>query len=84
MLEARTPSLSRGMDAPIVGCLELEDDTLVDKSRASLFEDHSGGERLDGGPLSLDRDLRGGIGEGLDGHVAVMRDNRGRRSLKGG
>ena len=40
MLEARTPGLCRGrMDAPLVGCLELEDDTLVDESRESLFED---------------------------------------------
>jgi len=70
MLEARTSGLCRGMDAPFVGCLELEDDILVDESRDNLFEDPSSGERPVGGPLSLDRDLRGGIGERLRGHEA--------------
>ena len=65
------------MDPPPVGVLELKDNSFVDESRESLFEDLSCCERLDEGPLSLDRDLRGGIGEGLDGHVAVMRDNKG-------
>jgi hypothetical protein len=67
MLEARAPDLSGGMDAPIVGSLELEDDSLVLESRESLFEDPSGGEGPDGGSLSLDRDLRGGtvLGKGL-------------------
>ena len=36
-----------------------------------MFEGAPGGERpLGKGSLSLDRDLRGGIGEGLEGHVA--------------
>ena len=52
--------------------LELEDNPFVDEARESLLEDPSCCERPDGGPLSLDRDLRGGIGEGLRGHVAVM------------
>ena len=38
-----------------------------------MFEDSSDCERSDGDPLSLDRDLRGGIGEGLGRHVVVMR-----------
>ncbi len=38
-----------------------------------MFEGSYGGERQDGGSLSLDRDLRGGIGEGLGGHVAGIR-----------
>jgi hypothetical protein len=38
-----------------------------------VFEDSSSCERPNGGPLSLDRDLRGGIGEGLGEHAAVMR-----------
>ena len=42
-----------------------------------MFKDPSGGERPDGGPLSLDRDLRGGIGEGLGGHVAVKKGELG-------
>ena len=83
MLEARTHGLCRGMDAPIVGCLELEDDTPVDESRDGLFENFSGGERPDGGSLSLDRDLRGGIWKELDGHVAVMRDGRRDQSRAG-
>ena len=66
------------MDAPLVGGLELEANSFVDEARESLFEDPSGGERLaDGGPLSLDYDLRGGIGERLGGHVAVMRGELG-------
>ena len=80
MLEARAPGLGGGMDTPVIGSLELEDDSLVLESRESMFEDHSGGEGPDGGSLSLDRDLRGGIGEGLDGHVTVMRDGRTGRS----
>ena len=36
-----------------------------------------GGERPDGDPLSLYRDLLGGIGEGLGGHIAVMRGKLG-------
>jgi hypothetical protein len=46
---------------------------LVDEANESLFKESSGCERIDGGSLSLDRDLRGGIGEGLWGHVAGMR-----------
>ena len=80
MLEARAPGLSGGMDPPIVGRLELEDDSFVLESREGLFEDRSGGEGPHGGSLSLDSDLRGCIGEGLDGHVAVMRDGRVGRS----
>ena len=72
MLEARSYILYRWVDASIVGGLELEDSFFVDEARESLFEDSSGGERPDGGPLSLDCDLRGRIGEGLGGHVAVM------------
>ena len=48
---------------------ELEDRSLVDEAGDCLFEGSSGGERPDKGSLSLDRDLRGGIGEGLGGHV---------------
>jgi len=65
------------MDPPLVGGSELKDKSFVDESRESLFKDPSGCERQDGGPLYLDRDLRGGIGEGLGGHVAVMRDEKG-------
>ncbi len=72
MLEVRSSSLYRWVDAPLVGGLELEDKSFVNEARESLFEDPSGCERPDGGPLSLDRDLRGGIGKWLGGHVAVM------------
>jgi hypothetical protein len=48
--------------------------SFVDEARESLFEDSTSGcEGPYGSPLSLDRDLRGGIGEGLGGHVAEMR-----------
>ena len=65
MLEARSSSLCRRVDAPLAGGLELEDSSLVDDARESLFEDSSGCEGPGGSPLCLDRDLRGGIGEGL-------------------
>ena len=38
-----------------------------------MFQCRSGSEGPDGGPLSLDRDLRGGIGEEIGGHVAGVR-----------
>jgi hypothetical protein len=38
-----------------------------------LFEGPSSGERPNKGSLSLDRDLRGGIGEGLEGYIEGMR-----------
>ncbi len=60
------------MDAPIAGGLELEDRSFVDEARESLLEDPSGCERPYGGPLSLDRYLRGGIGVGLGGHATVV------------
>ena len=74
VLEVWTPGLCRWVNAPFVGGLELEDNSFVDEARDSLFEDPSGGERPDGGPLSLYRDLRGGIVEGLGGHVVAKRD----------
>ena len=52
--------------------MELEDSSFVDEAREILFDDPSGCERPDGVPLSLDRNLRGGNGEGLGGHVAMM------------
>jgi hypothetical protein len=73
MLEARSSILYRWVDASIVGGLELEDSFFVDEARESLFENPSGCERPDGGPLSLDRDLRGGIERGLGGNEAVVR-----------
>ena len=73
MLEARSSSLCRRVDAPLVGGLELEDSSVVVEARESLFEESSGCEGPYGSPLSLDRDLRGSIGEGLGGHVAEMR-----------
>jgi hypothetical protein len=73
MLKARSSGLCRWVDSLLVGGLELEDSSFVDEARESLFEDSSGCERPYGGPLSLDRNFRGGIEEGLRGHVAVMR-----------
>ena len=73
VLEARSSGLCRRVDPPLVGGLELEDSSFFDEARESLFEDSSGCEGPDGIPLSLDHSLRGGIGGGLGGHVAVMR-----------
>jgi len=84
MLEARIPGLRGGIGTPIVGGLELEDNSFVLESRESLFEDLSCGEGPDWGSLSLDRALRGGIGEGLDGHVAIMRNGGTGRSRANG
>ena len=81
--EARSSGLCRGVDAPFAGCLELENDTPFDESRDGLFQNPSSGERLDRGSLSLDRDLRGGIGRVLDEHVAVMQDGRRGHSRAG-
>ncbi len=75
VLVAKTFGLGRRVDAPIVGGLELQDNTCIDEAGESLFKDPSIGEGPDGGPLSLDRDLRGGIVGGLGGHIVAMRDN---------
>ena len=73
MLEARTSGMCRWVDAPLVVGLKLEDDSFVDEAQESLFEGYSGSEEPNGSPLSLGRDLWGGIGEGLGVHVTVMR-----------
>ena len=70
VLEARSHGLCRGMDAPLVRGIELQDRSFVDESCHGLFEHPFGSERPDGGSLSLELDLRGGIEEGLGGHVA--------------
>ncbi len=73
MLEAQTFGLCRRVDAPLAGGLELEVSSFIDEAQESLLEGSSGCEGPDGSLLSLDRDLRGGIGEGLWAHVSVMR-----------
>ena len=54
----------------------VHDYSLSDEAGDCLFEGTFGGERPDGSSLSLDRDLRGGIGEGLGEHVAGMRSEK--------
>ncbi len=46
----------------------------VDEAGDGSFKGCSGSEGPYTGPLSLNRDLRGGIGEGLGGHVAEVRE----------
>ena len=74
VLEARTSDLGRGVNTPFVRGIELSDNTFVDEASDGSFEGRSGSEGPCRGPLSLDRDLRGGIGEGLGGHEAEGRD----------
>ena len=62
------------MDGPIVPRGELLDGAVFDEDGDGSLEGCSGSEGPHGGPLSLDRDLRGGIGEGLGGHEAEGRD----------
>ncbi len=70
VLEAGASRLGRRVDAPFTRGREFSDGSLVDEVGDGRFEGTSGSERPYGGSLSLDRDLRGGIGEGLGGHVA--------------
>jgi hypothetical protein len=76
MLEAKSFGFCRWVDSPFVWRRALVDCSSVEEAGESLFENSSGCEGPDGGPLSLDRDLRGGIGEGLGKHVTVMRGVR--------
>ena len=70
MLEAASSGLGRGVNTPFVPGSELADNAFVDAVGDDSFKGCSSSEGPYKGPLSLDRDLRGGIGEGLGGHVA--------------
>ena len=61
------------MNAPFVRGGELLDGALVDDAGDSSLKGCSGSEGPHGGSLSPDRDLRGGIREGLGGHEAGVR-----------
>ena len=74
MLEAASPGLGRGVNTPLFRGSELADSAFVDKAGDGSFKGCFGSEGPYKGPLSLDRDLRGGIGEGLGGHVAGVRE----------
>ncbi len=70
VLESRAPCLSRWMDTPLVRGGKPSDKAFVNEGTDGLFENKSGREGPDFGSLSLERDLRGGIEDGLGGHVA--------------
>ena len=72
MLESRSPSLSGGMDTPDVRGGEFSDASLFNKRGHGLFEGEPCREGPDRGPLSLERDRRGGILRGDTRHQAVM------------
>ncbi len=74
VLESRTSDLGRGMNTPFVRGRELSDSAFVDEASDGSFEGRSGSEGPYRGPLSLDRDIRGGIGEGLGEHVTGERE----------
>ncbi len=62
MLEAGSSGLGRRMDSPLVrGAGKFLNCSPVDKGGGRLFENRSCGEGPYGGPLSLERDRRGGI-----------------------
>ena len=73
VLEPGAPCFGRRVDAPFSGGREFSDSSFGDEVGDGLLECAPGGERPYGGSLSLDRDLRGGICEGLGEHVAAMR-----------
>ena len=65
MLEARSSGLCRWVDAPLVGGLELEDNSFVEEARESLFKDPFGGERPDGALFLLIAIFGAALGKGL-------------------
>jgi hypothetical protein len=71
VLEARAPGLGGGMDPPDVWGGELPDMPLFCERGHSLFERDSCREGPDWGSLSLERDLLGGIVDGLGRHSGV-------------
>jgi len=68
MLEAGSSGLGGGMDAPLVVEGELLDNASSDEGGEGMFEDGSCSTGPYWGPLSLERDRRGGIEDGLVGH----------------
>ena len=62
------------MNTPSVRGRELADGAFVDEARDGLFKGRSGSEGPYRGPLSLDRDLRGGIVKRLGEHVTRERE----------
>ncbi len=74
VLEARTSDLGRGMNTPLVRGRELAVSAFVNEARNGSFEGRSGSEGPHRGPLSLDRDLWGGIGEGFGEHATGVRE----------
>ncbi len=65
MLKAGSSGLGRWMDSPFVRGGEFLNSPSLDKGGDCLFEDKSCGEGPYGGPLSLERDRRGGIVDGF-------------------
>ena len=70
------------MDAPLVGRGELLYGASFDEGGEGLFDDGSCSAGPYWSPLSLERDRRGGIYVGLDGHEALVDDSWGREQLR--
>jgi hypothetical protein len=68
MLEAGTSCLCRGVDPLPVGRGQFLNGSSLDEDVDGMFEYNSCGEGPDGGPLSFERDRRGGIVVGFAGH----------------
>ena len=61
VLEAGTSCLCRGVDPPLVGRGQFLNGSSLDEDVDGLFEYVSCGKGPNRGPLSLERDRRGGI-----------------------
>ena len=68
VLETRASCLGRWMDTPPLRGRELLDGSPLDHDGERLFKDESCRKGPDRGSLSLERDRRGGIVDGLAGH----------------
>ena len=81
VLEAGSSCPGGGMYAPLVGGGELLDSVSPDEGGEGLIEDGSCRTGPKWGPLSLERDRRGVIGDGLVGHEELV-DKRERRLMR--
>ena len=74
VLEPGSPCFGGRVDPPPVRVVEFPNAARFGEGRDGFFQQSPRCESPDRGPLSLDRDLRGGIGEGLGGQVAGVRE----------
>ena len=80
-MKAGSFGLGGGMYAPLIGEGELMDSASSDEGGEGMFEDGSCRTGPHLGSLSLERDRRGGIGDGLVGHEELV-DDQERRLMR--